>query len=217
MSALASAALILVLISFLLWFALGTQRNIRRGDRILKWLQGGLPILGRRTTVRWLGSTAVELNIVEPRAPFREVGAVVVLEARDLGWLWALGRSRGRRDFLILRGRLERSPSFELEAGDPAGWTGKDRLARLDPEAWLRDEWGAIHVAHSFGADIGTSKRFWDDISALSGGVWRMSVRRDAPHIEVHVRPPDLGAEAAEPLFEKFRDLATSVMRNESG
>src|SRR5436190_18561166 len=46
----------------MLWFALGTQRNIRKGNAVLAWLQGGLPILGRRTTVRWLGSSAVELG-----------------------------------------------------------------------------------------------------------------------------------------------------------
>ena len=56
----------------MLWFALGTQRNIRKGNDLLRWLQGGLPILGRRTTMRWLGSSAVELGIVEPASPFRE-------------------------------------------------------------------------------------------------------------------------------------------------
>ena len=55
----------------MLWFALGTQRNIRIGNDLLRWLQRGLPLLGRRTTLRWLGSSAVELRIVEPAEPFR--------------------------------------------------------------------------------------------------------------------------------------------------
>jgi hypothetical protein len=211
--ALGTAALVLVVIVFLLWFAFGTQGNIRRGERFLQWMQGGLPILGSRTTVRWLGSSAVELKIIEPRAPFHEAATLVVLEPRDLAWLWALGRSRGRRDFLILRGRLERSPSFELEAGHPRGWTGSDRLDRLDPASWETAEWGDIRVAHTQGADSATIRRFWDELASLSGGVWRLSVRRDNPHLEVHVLPPDLETATAEPLFERFRDLARSVMR----
>src|SRR5206468_1204685 len=54
----------------MLWFALGTQRNIRRGNALLEWLQGGLPIIGPRTTLRWLGSSAVELHVADAVAPF---------------------------------------------------------------------------------------------------------------------------------------------------
>ncbi len=39
-----------------------------------------------------------------------------------------------------------------------------------------------------------------------------MSVRRDAPHVEVHVLPPGDDAAAAD-LFGAFRDLARAVMR----
>lgn len=213
LSALGTAALILMIIVFLLWFALGTQGNVRRGEKFLRWMQGGLPILGTRTTVRWLGSSAVELKITDPRAPFQEAATLVVLEPRDLAWLWALGRSRGRRDFIIMRGRLQRSPAFEIEAGHPGGWTGSDRLARLDPASWETDEWGDVRVAHTQGADISSIRRYWDELASLSGGVWRISVRRDNPHIEVHVLPPDLDEVVAEPLFERFRDLARTVMR----
>jgi hypothetical protein len=210
--ALGTAALTVLLVVFLLWFALGTQGNIRRGDRYLKWMQGGLPILGARATVRWLGSSAVELKISDPRSPFTEATTVVVLEPRDLAWLWALGRSRGRRDFIIMRGRLQRSPAFEIEAGHPGGWTGSDRLDRLDESSWQTVEWGEVRVAHTDPADTATAQRYWDEFAALSGGVWRMSVRRDNPHIEVHLLPPDVHAQSAEPLFERFRDLAQSVM-----
>jgi hypothetical protein len=209
----AGAAVVLLLVVFLLWFALGTQGNVRRGEAFLRWLQGGLPVLGRRTSVRWLGSSAVELKIADPSEPFSEAATLVVLEPRDLGWMWALGRSRGRRDFLILRARLKRSPSFELEAGDPKGWTGDDRLKRIDPGAWAKTQWGEVRVAHTPEADPGEVRRFWDDLERLSGGVWRISVRRDNPHIEVHVRPPDTDAIDARQLFERFRDFASSVMK----
>ena len=62
----------------MLWFALGTQRNVSKGNKLLRWLQHGLPIVGRRTTMRWLGSSAIQLEIVEPHAPFREATVVVI-------------------------------------------------------------------------------------------------------------------------------------------
>src|ERR671919_1510032 len=147
------AILIVLLIVVMLWFALGTQRNVRRGNELLRWLQDGLPLLGKRTTMRWLGSSAIVLKIAEAAAPFREAEVVVVLEPRDVAMLWAWSRRRGRRDFIIFRGWLRRPPRFELEAGDERGWTGGDRLKRLDPESWDRADWEGVRVARSRDAD----------------------------------------------------------------
>jgi hypothetical protein len=214
-SPLAFSIVTLVLIAFLLWFAVGSQRNVRRGGDLLRWLQAGLPRMGRRTTLRWLGTSAVELKLMEPRKPFSEGSVVVVLEPRDLSWLWALGRTRGRRDFLILRARLERSPRFELEAGDVSGWTGQDRLKHLDPASWQSADWGhaSVRVAHTSAADAEAVHRLWDAFEAASGGVWRLSVRRDAPHLEVHVLPPRISEGGSGPLFDIFEELARTVMR----
>lgn len=211
-SAIAASVAIAVAVAFLLWFALGTQGNIRRGESFLRWLQTGLPVLGKRTTVRWFGSSAVELSITQPSDPFSDAQTLVVLEPRDLGWLWAWARSRGRRDFLIVRARLKRSPIFELEAGDRRGWTGGDRLTKLDLDAWEQRSWGPVEVAHTAGADVERVRRFWEDFSALSGGVWRLSVRRDSPHLELHVVPPDDRTSAQE-FFLKFRELAAAVTK----
>jgi hypothetical protein len=208
------AILLLLLVVVMLWFTFGTRRNIRRGNELLRWLQGGLPLLGKRTSMRWLGSSAVVLKIAEAAEPFREAEVVVVLEPRDVAMLWAWSRRRGRRDFVILRGWLRRAPRFELEVGDARGWTGSDRLRRLDPEAWDEAEWEGEHLRafHSPGAPADEARRAWDTLSGASGGVWRLSVRREHPHLEAHVLPPD-GTGSAERLIEAFRDVARSVMR----
>jgi hypothetical protein len=205
--------LTIVLIVVLLGFALGTHRNVRRGNDLLRWLQDGLPLIGKRTTLKWLGSSAVQLDITEPKTPFSEAQIVVVLEPRDVGWLWAWARSRGRRDFVILRGRLERSPRFEIEAGDSRGWTGRDRLDNLDLSAWSQIDWGeaAVQVAHGPDADPEVVRSIWEKLRSSTGGIWRLSVRRDAPHLEVHIMPP--GPETpADPLFRAFEELARSVI-----
>lgn len=205
------SAVTILILAFLLWFALGTQRNIRRGNELLRWLQGGLPLLGPRTTLRWLGSSAVQLDVVRPEEPFHRAEVTIVLEPRDLSWLWAWARARGRRDFLILRGSLARAPGFELEAGG-AGWTGRDRLGRVDWGAWERSEWagGEVVVGHTPGATTEAIEALWHRLAAASGGVWRLSVRRQDPHLEVHLLPPDRAVEA-EPLVGAFSELGRAV------
>jgi hypothetical protein len=203
-------ALVLLLLGMMLIFTLGTRRNIRRGNALLVWLQEGLPLLGARTTFRWLGSTAAVLRIERAEEPFREAEVVVVLEPRDVALLWAFARRRGRRDFVILRGSLRRAPRFELEAGDERGWTGSDRLRRLDLDAWHRADWGHVRVAHSPGADPQAARDLWDRLAEASGGVWRLSVRRDHPHLEVHVLPPDRES-SAHHLIEAFREAGRTA------
>ncbi len=57
-------------VALVAWFAAGTIGNVRRGRELMRWMQDGLPVLGGRTTVRWLGSTAVEMVIRDGKAPF---------------------------------------------------------------------------------------------------------------------------------------------------
>jgi hypothetical protein len=90
-----------------------------------------------------------------------------------------------------------------------------ERMRRLDLETWLEGDWGDpnVKVAHSGDADSALARRAWDDLNAASGGVWRLSVRRDNPHLEVHVLPPDTASVPADRLVEAFRSLARSVAR----
>jgi hypothetical protein len=215
--AVGTAAAILLVLVVMLWFTWGTQRNISRGNAVLTWLRKGLPVLGERATIKWLGSSAVEVDIVEPRHPFAEASVVVVLEPRDVPWFWAWSRGRGRRDFMILRARLERSPGLEFEAGDDSGWTGGDRINRLDEKRWILADWGRpdLRVFHAPGSDPEALRSPFDKLQDGGGGIWRMSVRREPPHLEVHVLPPDglaTDAPGAEPLLRAFADLARTVM-----
>ena len=103
-------------VALVAWFAAGTIWNVRRGRLLMRWMQDGLPALGERTTVRWLGSTAVEMVIRDGKAPFASLTLVIFLEARDMPWTWALGRARGRRDILIIRGVLPRAPRIRARS-----------------------------------------------------------------------------------------------------
>ena len=210
MTSLLTIALVAIVV---VWFAIGMQWNIRKGNILLRWLQGGLPLLGRRTTLRWLGSSVVELKIAQPAEPFLDAEVLVVLEPRDVGPMWGWGRLHGRRDFLIMRGRLDRPPRFEVEVGDRRGWTGRDALQRLALNEWQRDDWGDpnVEVAHSGGRGPDVARRLWEDFRRSSSGIWRLSIRRTHPHLEVHLMPPDPARTGAEPIFQTFQELSRAV------
>ena len=140
-------------VALVAWFAAGTIWNVRRGRLLMRWMQDGLPVLGERTTVRWLGSTAVEMTIREGKAPFASLTLVIFLEARDVPWMWALGRARGRRDVLIIRGALRRPPEFELEALDAGSWSGREALRRVPPEWLVRQAAATGDVVVHYGSD----------------------------------------------------------------
>jgi hypothetical protein len=207
--------LVLLLLVVMLSFAFGTQRNIRVGNDRLRWLQSGLPRLGARATLRWLGSSAVQLDIVDPVEPFREATVLVVLEPRDVPLLWLVARARGRRDVVIVRASLRRAPVLDLEVSDPSAWI---RASDTDEVAgWSPVDFGTHVQAHASGAidtgDVQAATRFWADISGRGAVPWRLSIRRTVPHLEIHVRPEGMAASSADRLIEPIVGLARELGR----
>lgn len=181
------------------WFAGGTIWNVRTGRELMRWMQAGLPALGTRTTVRWLGSSVAEMALKDARAPFSSATLVIFLEPRDLPW-WPLSRLRGRRDTLIIRGVLKNAPSIELEALDPASWSGRDALPRV-PKRWPAREDKGLQV---FCTDQARAQAL---LAKAGPAVRRLSVRRSEPHFQLHVALPDRQRPARE-FFEAVRALA---------
>jgi hypothetical protein len=199
-------------IAIVAWFAAGTIWNVRKGRELMRWMQSGLPVIGERTTVRWLGSTAVELVIDQGKAEFSRAAVVIFLEPRDLPW-WPLSRLRGRRDTLIVRGVLRRAPTLELEALDPASWSGRDALPRV-PRNWLVGQTAApagVVVHHSGAAALGHAYALLEIARRAGMNVLRLSVRRTEPNFQLHVRLPD-GSQPAHDFFEAVHKLAERAL-----
>jgi hypothetical protein len=204
------------------WFAAGTIWNVRKGSALMRWMQGGadgelrggLRALGERTTVRWLGSTAVEMVLSDAKPPFAAVTLVIFLEPRDLPW-WPISRARGRRDTLIIRGVLRRAPAVahlaEFEALDPLSWSGRDALARVPREWLLREATGGLVVHHASAGALAQA----DAMLALArrGGlaIRRLSMRRTEPNLQIHVDLPD-GRQPAREFFEAVHALAERAL-----
>jgi hypothetical protein len=201
-----------VAVAVVAWFAAGTIWNVRKGSALMRWMQGGgkggLRALGERTTVRWLGSTAAEMVIADAKSPFAGVTLVIFLEPRDLPW-WPISRARGRRDTLIIRGMLRRAPAVELEALDPASWSGRDALPRVPREWPVRQPAapGGVVVHHASAAALAHADALLALAQRAGLVVGRLSVRRTEPHFQLHVALPDCRQPASD-FFEAVHALA---------
>jgi len=200
------ALFILVVILVVGGFALGTQRNIRRGDDAMRWAQGGLPLVGEKTTLHWLGSSVLQLKIQNAKRPFRDAEVLFVLEPRDIAPLWWLARARGRRDLFIFRGRLNHLPGFEFEAFAPKAWSARGREAQMRSQKWQLVTACEPLVAY-VPEPLPSAKRLLD-LAALSGcPLQRLSIQRGDPNFEVHWPLAELKKLPASTVFETLRKL----------
>lgn len=208
--------LLLIAILFLGWFAVGTHLNVRKGNQLLTWLQNGLPLLGERTTLRWMGSSVMELKIAKAKTPFRNVETLAVFEPRDVPFLWAFTRWRGRRDILIFRAQMEAAPRFELEVFDPKGWTTMGTERDVRKKDWKSIDLGSVSSLQAFfsGGDGGMEAKPLIDLATRAGGsLVRLSLHRSIPNLEIHVRLPDIKMQSAQNLFQKIKQIAQDSSR----
>ncbi len=206
------------------WFAFGVIYNIRRGEALLRWLQRGLPQVGERTTLRWLGSSVVELVIAHPKGPWRRMETVVVLAPRDVPWMWLWARLHGRRDTLILRGQLQAAPRIDLELADPAAWTGHLALQQAAAHGWETGpgpgpagEPGAPRSLQlmappgMLGRALALAEKAGPFGARLGAAPTRLSLRCDPPVLELHLPFPDRSNIDAAEFFRAMRDLARAL------
>ncbi len=206
--------LVIAVAVVMLWYALGILYNIRRGEKLLRWMQGGLPRIGKRTTFRWLGSSVAELVIAQGKSPTLRLEILVALVPRDLAWNWLLASLRGRRDVLILRADLNNAPRLALDLANPKSWTGRMALNQAVQSDWqtqdhqgqtLATPAGLLKMAASF------LEQLQEPLRRLSPHYDRISLRKETPHLEVHLPFPDIRQADADQFFAALQDLARKI------
>jgi hypothetical protein len=202
--------LIGLLIVVMGWFAVGTIYNIRKGEAVMRWMQGGLPLIGERTTVRWLGTTAVEMVIAKAKPPFQQATLVIFMEPRDVPWFWGLARLQQRRDTLIIRAQLRAAPHADFEALNRASWSGRDALRRVESERWSVREPAAGESLALYYKTEGARDRAVALIEmARAAGlvIFRLAGRHSEPHLQLHLALPSTSGEARD-FFKSVIDLS---------
>jgi hypothetical protein len=206
---------VLAVIVFLGGFALGTQWNIRKGDTALKWFRQGLSIIGEKTTMRWHGSSVLELKMEKPKEPFRSAETLVVFEPRDVPLLWLFFHSRGRRDLLIFRAQLRSAPSFEIEAYDPQAWMAARIVRDVAAKNWSQlDLRSASLQGYASNNTEAAAVRPLVALAQRGGGkLVRLSVHRSVPNLEVHWQLPDARSSPSQDWFMNLRLLAEETLK----
>ena len=142
----------------------------------------------------------MDLGLAQARAPFEEANVVIFLAPRDLPWLWAPSRLRGRRDTLIVRGRLARPPIEEVELLDRRSWSGRDALRGMKDERWSVREAssaGGLATFYKFDSALARADALAACVEGSGSTLRRLSIRRKEPHLTLHVDLPGPSADAA--------------------
>jgi hypothetical protein len=201
---------ILVVVFVVGWFAIGTQYNVRKGHQAMRWLQEGLPVIGEKTTLRWLGSSVVELKIQQAQPPFSHAEVLFVLEPRDVSIIWGFARLRGRRDLFIFRSGLRKQPQVELEVLDPSSWSTRSVARQLKNEQWSPISVPPPLVAYA----RPSSPRATELIASAtveSCPLVRLAVHRSEPNLEVQWPLDQLRKHSARDVLEILRRVAERV------
>jgi hypothetical protein len=210
-----STIFVIGVILFFGWFVAGMWWNLRKGNASLRWLREGLPAIGERTTMRWLGTSVVEMKIAKAKDPFRNAETLFVFEPRDVALLWAIARARGRRDLMIFRAQLRSAPAFELEAIAPKAWTTQGIARNVRGKNWTQLDPGLpeLETYYSGAAGATASKAMIDLAQSVGAKLVRVSVHRTVPNLEVHWHLPDPYGAPARDLFSKLRQMSEIAMR----
>jgi len=203
---------IFVLVALLVvgWFAAGTHFNVRKGEAALRWLQQGLPQIGEKTTLRWLGSSAVELKIEKGKAPFRAAEVVIVLEPRDVPPFWLLARLRGRHDLFIFRGTLRNRPALEMEAFNPDSWSTHGLGRKCEARGWSSLPAPSPLVVYA--RDHVQSVSALLAAAELPGSpLVRLCLRRAEPEFEVHWQLSHLLTHPSSAVFDTIRRITDAL------
>ncbi len=199
---------------FMGWFALGMIYNLRRGDKILKWMQDGLPLIGQRTTFRWLGTSVAEMGIARAKRPFHRMDILLVLKPRDVFWMTFLALIQGRDDVLIFRAALSTPPLLDLELADPKTWSGRAALRRVAQRGWEATDYHGLRLMAPRGL-LGLARETLDRLTlpmqALSGRYVRLGLRKTAPNLEIHLPFPNPKTIDARAYFQSLCSLGQAV------
>ena len=199
---------------FMGWFAFGMIYNLRRGDKILKWMQDGLPLIGQRTSFRWLGSSVAEMSIAKAKRPFQRLDTLLVLKPRDVFWMTLIALWQGRDDMLIFRAFLSTPPLLDVEVADPKSWSGRTALRQAARRGWDGMDYHGLRLMAPKGLltlAATTVDKLGASVQALSARYVRLSLRKTAPNLELHIPFPDPGATDAKAYFQRLADLGRAV------
>ncbi|HLI62578.1 MAG TPA: hypothetical protein VKV05_04205 [Terriglobales bacterium] len=199
---------VLLVVVFVGWFALGTHTNVRKGHRFLEWLQDGLPLLGEKTTLNWLGSSVVQLKIEKAREPFRHAEVLVVLEPRDVPLIWLFSRLQGRCDLLIVRTQLRTPPKVQVEVLAGKAWSARSVAQEVTQLNWRLQSAVADEPFQVYSPTPADAGELITEAGRCDLPLVRIGVRKSNNGFEIQWRLPRQPNLTSHAVFETVRRVA---------
>ncbi|HET91814.1 MAG TPA: hypothetical protein ENN99_13915 [Chloroflexi bacterium] len=178
-----------------LWYAWGYLYNRHRGQRLFRWLEQGLDVLGGEREAGWLGSPAsgARINITRAASPFRRIEITLLITNREFFIAWLLDHLRGSQDWLIIKATLRSPCRGEVEIL----LTG-DRIAkglRAEQEfAWICQETPRLLIAHRGPGAERQANALKPWLASYEPTLHRLSWRKTDPHIQIQMAVNPLSA-----------------------
>lgn len=199
-SQLATQIVIGLSVLLVLWYPFGRRMNRRRGPQALRWLREGIRAYEGQASVNWVGGSAFRVEVQGALGPFKRVGMMVLLEAREMLLLWIFNRLRGQRDMLVIKGDLRLKPKTDLELTRRGRRAGRAMRA-LEKEGWTIDSLNGMFIALKRGKDREIASRLTSALSGEALQLVRLSLRKRTPHLIANFHLSGLERRRAESLF----------------
>ncbi len=190
-------------------YGVGRWTNSQRSQKISNWLEPGLRSLGGTPTVQKINRSAFRFQMVNARRPLQTVTTSVVLISREFlpTWLWEWLHSRA--DLLVVHVTFRQPPILEGEIVDPGNELGRRGEAQAKEQDWLSvdlpQNWRLYHAPDTLPSRLEAMAE-----TVMSGpfNLWRLALRRNAPHMLLSMPMPDLDQTQSKQLANMLKKLS---------
>lgn len=197
----------------LLWYVVGMQINRRRAAALVRQVRESLQPFGGTATIRWFGRSAFRIEAEQLASLFVRLGISVVLEPRETFFLWAVGRLRGRRDWLVTAVTLGGRVASSFEVYHPRRRGAFQVASEIRDKEW-RQEPLAGRPPLLCAAPDADGHALAREIMGLLGRmeIWRVGLRPEAPHLTLSLPVSATETRSPLPIFAVLPQLVQTVL-----
>jgi len=202
----------------LLWYVVGMQINRRRAVTLMRQVRDSLQPFGGTATIRWFGRSAFRVEAEQLASPFVRLDVSLVLEPRETFFLWAVGRLRGRRDWLVARATLGGRVASSFELYHPNRRGAFQVASEIRDKGWRQEPLAGRPPFLCAAADSDGQALAREVMNILGRmDIWRVGLHPEVPHLTISLPVPTTETQKTLPIFTILPQLARSVLSRGPG
>jgi hypothetical protein len=202
----------------LLWYVIGMQISRRRAVTLVRQVRESLQPFGGTATIRWYGRSAFRIEAEQLTSPFVRLGISVLLEPRETFFLWAVGRLRGRRDWLVTGVTFGGHVTKSFEVYHPRRRGAFQVASEIRDKGWRQEPLAGRPPLLCAAPDADGQALARESMTLLARTeIWRLGLRPEAPHLTISLPVPATETKSPLPIFTLLPQLAQTVLSRGSG